>query len=592
MYGIFFILIFILVSPMNTLEAKPIYNYCISWDNPNSHLLKITLTTSKSPGKNTSFSMPVWRPGRYFAQNFASTVLEFKAYDEEGNALPFTKTTKDTWQVTNPKKGNITIEYSVMARWVDAGSSYLNENLLYVNPINCLMYAEKDFDRPAYLEIPKLPEHWKIAMSLKNVGKNKWYAESYHLLVDSPFFAAENVRTVSFKIDDKTIYLHFRGKYELSPRDEKRMSENIRKIILEQIKVFGELPLKEYHFLYLLVPFYIRHAVEHSYSAMFVLPDNVAAEGSALQGAYSITSHEFFHLWNIKRIRPQNLLPYDYSREMFTSLHWFTEGVTDYYADVFLVRAGLWKIRNFIDVLQGSFNRLENQYAAKFVSPERSSMDSWLEMAMYKTKLNRISYYPLGFRIGFVLDIYLRSESQGKVTLDDVMKYLYENYYKKGRGIPEGGIEKVCEILLKKDVSAFFDTYVRGTAPYPWKKIFAKAGITIKEFPDYRTLKSLGVSEFKEVREGIEISDVYPTSELLEAGVHVQDIVTKINGKPVEYMNLAGIEPGEKVSVTYLRDGKELKGEFTYTGEHLLKEYRFSVNEKNKILRGILLGEK
>ncbi len=573
---------------MSTLTAKNVYNYCISWDNPNSHLLKITLTTQKSSGKTTSFSLPAWRPGRYFLQNFSSTVLEFKAYDKDGNSLPFTKITKDTWEVSNPDKGEITIEYSVMARWVDAGSTYLNENLLYVNPINCLMYAEKDYKRPAYLEIPLLPENWKIATSLKNVDKNKWYAESYHLLVDSPFFAAENIRTLSFTMPgNKKIFLHFRGEYELTPGDEKKLKENIRKIIEQQVKVFGELPLEEYHFLYLLVPFYIRHAVEHSYSAMFVLPKNVASQGSALRGAYSITSHEFFHLWNIKRIRPANLMPYDYSREQYTSLHWFTEGVTDYYADVFLVRAGLWKIKNFIDALEGSFNRLENQYAARFVSPERSSMDSWLEMAMYKTKLNRISYYPLGFRIGFALDIYLRSESGNKITLDDVMKYLYENYYQKGKGVPEGEIEKICRILLKKDVSDFFETYVRGTAPYPWKELFAKAGIVLKEFPDYTNIKSLGISEFKEVREGILIEDVYPTSEVLEAGAHVQDIITAINGKPVEFLNLARIRPGEKVKISFLRDGQKSHGEFIYTGKHLLKEYKFFVNEKNKILRGI-----
>ncbi len=572
-------------------QAAKMYFYEIGWRQPQSQSYEIQLKVQKSNGRYTVFRLPIWRPGRYILQHYAAAIWNFQAQDEEGNPLPWRKIEKSAWQVQNPKKGTfIIIRYRFYANRLDAGSSYLSPELAYMNPVNFLMSVDKHYNLPCELLLKDLNPDWKVATALRKKAFNHFVADSYHELVDNPIVCAPSLVQLQFETLGKRFYLHFWGNYQLNHEAEQTLIKNVRRIVEEQTAIFGELPVEEYHFIYLLVPFYLRHAVEHSRCAVFVLPEQVASSKSALYGLYGITSHEFWHLWNVKRIRPQALLPYDYAEEPYTSLHWFTEGVTDYYAYLILVRAGIMTPTDFFRNLSETWTALENHAANYYVSPAQASMDSWLVTSLYLYKPLYISYYPLGKRLGFLLDLLLRVRTNNAVSLDEVFRYLYEHYYKKNKGIEEDELQEICEKLSGTSLEFFFQNFVWRSGPYPFETLIEELPLKIEVDTSYENdLSVFGVSEVSVVKatkqktQWLVVEDILPEGDILQAGVAPGDMLLKLG--PYNLQNVSEENPlpsnwyetikvGATIPVTYLRNNELLHGSFTFSGRFLPKKYR------------------
>lgn len=514
--------------------GEPI-RYTIRWESPPRYQYLIEIEADPDQGRYTDFSLAAWRPGRYILQNYAAAVSHFSAVDERGQPLSWRKVTKDRWRVHNPVRGRIRVQYRFYARHIDAGSSYLSNELVYFNPINLLMYLPRRVESPCELRLPLLPSDWKVATALPRRSDGTFYAQDYHHLADSPFLSGPQLKQDSFICEGARFFVHFWGK--VGAKNLQPFLDDLCKIIQTQHRLWKTLPLSEYHFIYLLVPFQMRHAVEHAYSAMFVLPEEGARSEEALKSFLGISAHEFFHVWNVKRLRPAALLPYTYEREAYTSLHWLTEGITDYYTGVTLARAGILSPTAYWENLSAELSQIENTYAYELFSPAELSMDSWLTTSPYRPAMYQGSFYAAGKRVGFLLDMSLRRMTGGKVTLDSLLRYLYQTYYERGRGIPEDGVEKAAIRLGGPYFKEFFARYIWGHEKPNYTELLQSLPLRVEERKVlYEGLGRIGLVRTRPEGQGIRVEEVLPQSIAAQIGIEPGALLLTVG--PYEAANL------------------------------------------------------
>ncbi len=548
------------------------YRYTLTWDQPGQHTYQVALSTTTQTDTATWFELPVWRPGRYIQQDYAAGVWGFAAKDDRGKALAVVREEGSRWRVKHGKTSQVNVSYQYYADNADAGSSLLTFDQAYFNPVNLFVYVPGRMKAKVYLSVPSAPASWKAATALKRTSQAfDFEAATWHEFADSPTVLAEKIKTLYFDIDSARIVIHLQGDYLGDEKTDKALLNGVRAITREQAALFGGLPFKTYHHIYRLLPYDLRHAVEHSYSASYAMPSRVTQSASAITSMFNITSHEFFHVWNVKRIRPAALLPYDYSRRQHTVLHWFTEGVTDYYASLTVYRAGLTDKKSLLRNFEGDIQSVLNNTASGFTSPEASSMMSWLAISPYKTSFLDISFYTLGACAGLHLDLALRESTKGEVSLDAVMRYLNQTYGDTGRGVPENGIQLACEALTGKSWEAFFATYIAGVAQPDWEQVFGPFGITYSAAPSATPGgKGIGASRFESYPQGVYLVALDPNGDLARAGLSSGDVITQVDGKAAANFDLDayvnGLKEGAKVTLGINRNGSNLEISFKYTG--------------------------
>ncbi|MDX1906793.1 MAG: PDZ domain-containing protein [Bacteroidia bacterium] len=536
------------------------YTYRLSWQQPQHHLYEVEMIVRPDTGLTTTFVSAVWRPGRYIRQDFAGAVSQVHATDEQGNALHCRLQGPGAWQVRHGAAREIHFRYKFFANNEDAGSSLLTEQQVYFNPVNMFLYVPGRLEEPVTLELPQLLPTWKSATALTPAGPGKYTAPDWHTFADAPSVFAPAMRQRHFESHGTTFWIHFQGEFTGDTLTEAAAEDAIRKICEAQYGVFGSYPFKEFHFIYRFLGSGMRHAVEHAYSVSFALPTSITAQPETIvNGLASITSHELWHAWNVKRIRPAALWPYNYENIQVTSLHWFTEGITDYYANLMVYKAGIKPASHFLNQVAQNIQKLQNSYAASVVSPAEASLNSWLDISPYKDPALRISYYDLGMRAGILIDLELIRRTEGRLTLDDVFRHLYQTWYLKGKGVPEDGIQEALELLSGSDWDSFFEAYIWGTAPAPWKDLFEGAGLTWTETtPETISLQSLGILRTEEVRQGLYVTSLHPAGAASLAGLAAQDLILEIDGRAVTGMKadtyLAELKKNETVTLSVFRN--------------------------------------
>ncbi|MEL6671688.1 MAG: PDZ domain-containing protein [Bacteroidota bacterium] len=564
--------------------------YTLDWLTPNTHTYLVSLEVAPSSGALTEFMLPTWRPGRYILQDYAAAVSHVEVVNEKGEAVSWRKTTPSVWSVENGDHKRLKITYRYFANNRDAGSSYYAPGQAYFNPINLFMYVKGRMNESVQMTVPALPQDWKIATALKRGSAfNVFEAADYHEFADSPTVFGAEMKQLEFEDEGTTFYLHFHGKYKGDEKIDQAIVKHVKAICQEQAAIFGSYPFEEYHFIYRLLPLGIRHAVEHTNSASFALPENVtASEPQVISGLCGITSHEFWHAWNVKRIRPAALWPYDYGQPQYTGLHWFTEGVTDYYTNLTLIRAGIRDEAWYFKVVARTLTSLENSYAARIVSPDQSSFNSWLATSPYQHPNHQTSYYSLGSRLGFWLDMEIRQRTNGKKTLDDVFRHLYKTYYQAGQGVPEDGIQKALEKLSGDSWAQFFQDYVYGTKPMDYKRLLRPMGLELvvsqNEQPGKR---GIGLSRMEKLDQGMLIRRVSPGSDAYEAGLGPDDIILEVNGAQATSVDfdalVNGMKKGQTITMQVLANFSEVKEiQVPYTGRSIPKKMTLERSEKAK----------
>ncbi|HEV7238129.1 MAG TPA: PDZ domain-containing protein [Thermoanaerobaculia bacterium] len=456
--------------------------YLLSWSTPADRLYDVAVRFT-APVDTPRLLLPAWRPGRYLLQNYAANVREWTA----GEARAW-KDGKTSWRIDARAGEEVTFRYRYYAGVLDAGSSFLDDDEAYFNGTNLFMLVEGLRGEEHLLTIAA-PSDWMIETQLPREDST-FRARDYDHLIDSTTIAAATLTRHSFSESGARFHLVFRGDEGI---DTEAYVGPLRAIAKTQARLFGGFPFSEYRFLY-----HVRdrwHGVEHEDSCSIVVRRSAILGGQlgdeGFDHVLSISSHELFHAWNVKRMLPAAFLPYDYWQEAPTRLLWAMEGLTSYYGDLSLVRSGLWSVERYLTHLAKEIETLEGLPAREHLSLAQASFDGWLSdpAQMHDHPNAFFSFYNKGEIVAALLDLTIRRATNGMKSLDDVLRLLWEEYGLAGRGMEEDAVERTVARVV--DVGDFFARHVEGTDPLPYAELFATAGVafaTAARQPDQASL--------------------------------------------------------------------------------------------------------
>jgi predicted metalloprotease with PDZ domain len=580
--------------------AQATISYSISFDHPENHLFHVTVAIPDVHG-HVTVQMPAWN-ATYQIRDFASRIQNLRATEKSGAKLQSDKIDKQTWNISG--NGAIQVAYDIL--WDEPGpfGSQLNSVHAFMNLAEILVYVPERSKEGVelYLESGEgKPLPWKLATALDfsfmmmrgTTRVNRANAINYDALVDAPieYSEAELMRPLSFQLEgiNPPVWVAVHGENY----NKRELEEGLTKIVRYETQLMGGAPYDHYQFI-----FHIDSSgaggggMEHA--------NSTAIGATSTSSAISTAAHEFFHLWNVKRIRPQSLEPIDYTKEMYTRSLWFAEGVTSTYAAYAEVRTGLWTPNQFYEDLAYQIQELQGRPARKWQSVEESSLNAWLEKyPQYNQPDYSISYYNKGQLDAFLLDVLIREATDNHKSLDDVMRSMNEKFAKKGLFYNDSAdIEATAESVAGVSFKDFFAKYVAGTDELPYTDILAKAGL------------NLVTSETSHATFGFEtnsvtgggptyVSSVAPRSGAEKAGLRAGDLVLNFDGKPV---NMAALvmwprehRPGDTVKLRVRRKNVEIDLSFaaasTAVGKFQVAPMKDPTEKQRRIREGLLQGK-
>src|SRR5216117_570252 len=513
-------------------------------------------------GKDTLFvSLPAWSPGNYEIQNYARYVHGFAAKNASGQALHWDRADKDTWRVATGRSDRVTVEFDYSSDTIDLSVARTAEDFGQFLGTNLFMLEEGQLARPAEVRF-RLPAGWQVTTALKGPANGVYRAGDYHELADAMTFVGR-YSLDSMQADGKWIRIAVWPAADYTPAVAANIRKGVSKMAPVQNKIMGGAPYDTYTIFFNVIhePVGFGGGLEHSASQYDIMPAGAFADPAGTLGdfMYPLISHEFFHLWNVKRIRPAEMWPYDYHAEQYTSLLWWSEGVTDYYADVTNLRAGLWTPTQFLDNAIANIQQVDD--APEPWSVEDGSEATWIhEVYVNSSQL----YYPKGSLLGFLLDISIRDATDNAHNLDGVMRALYTRYYRQNKGFLTADLLSELRAAGMPDVDGFYRHYIDGRNSLPYEQVFAKAGLVFRRNPV--TSLFLGVSAGPSPSGGVVIQAVTPGSAAEEAGVEPGDVLTRIGDIPISATQDWGAafrsryqgKAGQPLTLTVQRAGRTL----------------------------------
>ncbi|HXU25943.1 MAG TPA: M61 family peptidase [Bacteroidia bacterium] len=496
--------------------------------NPSSHYLYIDLLIDNIDTDLLTVQLPAWRPGRYELGNFAKNIKKLDAFGQNDTVLPYKKTSKDCWQINTQGNKQIKVTYSYYAAELNAGSTYVDENQLYVNPCNCLMYAPGKMQEKHTVTL-EIPDTYTIATSLKK-EKKILTADNFDELADSPFIAAANIKTILAPVKGINFYLHFNG--ECNP-DTEKVKADFSKFIAEQIAFFNVVHFTEYHFLIQMMPQKFHHGVEHTKNTVIAFgPSYHLMHNEVYNEFLGLCCHELFHTWNIKTIRPAEMFPYDFTKENYARTGFVYEGVTTYYGDKLLFTSNIFTEEVYFKAFEERLTKHLHSFGRYNLSVGDSSFDNWLDGYTPGAPYRKTNIYDEGCMVAFMLDILIMQHSSNKNNLQTVMKNLYDNFYKKQKGYTEQDFTNACSEAATTDLQDFFTKYVYGLEAYEpmLHECAAYIGLELHKqhaatfYERYLGFKGAEVNHHKKV------SMVAPYSPAWKANLSINDEIIAING--------------------------------------------------------------
>ncbi len=507
--------------------------YFVSLADPAHHLAHVSIRLRNGEGTRT-LDMPVWN-ALYQVRNFAANVEDVRAQDGSGAAAQVRNTTTSEWEITAPP-GCVVVSYDIHLDVPGPFGSSLNVNRGFFNWAMVLMYAPSLRSEPVSLRLLDVPATWGLrdlnVLGAADPGKVEQLvgvAHSYDELADSPAEIG-TFRESVFHQDGATYHVVVDG--NPADYDMAKLDEILGRITHAAVDWMQDRPYDEYTFLYHLPRGPGAGGMEHSYGAAIEVSAN-RLRGSLLPLA-GLSAHEFFHLWNVKRIRPQSLEPIDYQREMDTRALWFSEGVTSTVGNILLARAGLIDERMYLQGVSEQITELQRRPAHRWQSAEDSSLDAWFEgYSYYRSPERSISYYNKGEILGILLDLRIRQMTDGKKSLRDVLQWINEHYAKQHRFFPDSdGVELAAQAVTGKSFAEFFRDFVSGVQEIPYDDFFQFAGLHVvtKTVP----VASAGFTTTANLGGQPEVVQVDPDTDAHRAGIAVGDRVLAVDGKPVD----------------------------------------------------------
>ena len=555
--------------------------YHLSMPQPNSHYFAVKIDVKGNTANTQEFKLPVWTPGSYLVREFSKNLNQVKAIDINNKELVVNKKTKNAWEIQCDGRENFTIFYEVYAFELSVRTPYLDNTHGFVAGAAVFMYTEATKNQRGVLKVYPHQSFKKVSTALPSadfkteLGCFNFTFEDYDQLVDCPIeignqqefdFMAAGIR-------------HRVAMYGEANYNVVQLQQDMAKVVQAATDVFGSNPNKDYLF--------IIHNVtdgqgglEHKNSCVLSV-NRWSYAGSNYTGFINLVAHEYFHLWNVKRIRPIELGPFNYDQECYTSLLWVMEGITSYYDELLLRRAGFYTKEEFLSKMQSQINYVEGSPGSRVQPVAHASFDAWIKA--YRPNENSsnttMTYYSRGAVLGAVLDAYLIQKSNKKRSLDGFMQLLYNKYaLELKRGFNEAEFEQELSTYCGEDMHAFFANYVNGTQIIPYQKYFEPMGLTVKDVTSSQT--SIGATF--DGNEVVKVKAVRRGSAAEEAGLSVGDEVLICNGYRINKDMLEGmlnsLSSGESMMLTVARDEKVFQVKF------IMKNYtkpQFSIQIKD-----------
>jgi len=569
-------------------SARAAIRYEVSLAHPEQHLFHVKMEVPDVQGE-VKLQMAAWN-ALYEIRDFSSHVQQVQAL-VNGQPARIAKLDKLTWLIQGT--GTISVRYDTF--WDDIGpfNTQLNSEHAFINPAMILLYVADRRSEKSSIVLQDLPAEWSVAsattMSILQSGANRvalFEAATFDALADGPIEASH---FEEFLIHDVSPPVRVVIHGENYKRHE--VETALRKIVLYETKMMEGAPYPNYTFL-----FHIGKpaggsggGMEHANSTAIYVPS-----GEYLS---NVSAHEFFHLWNVKRIRPASLEPVDYTHEMYTRALWFAEGVTNTYGSYALVRSGIWNHQQFYQDLSAQITELETRPAERWQSAEQSSLDTWLEKyALYNQPQRSVSYYTKGQVLGVLLDILIRDRTDNQHSLDDVLRNMNQDFARSGKFYRDSlDVRLTAEKLAGGSLDDFFNNYVGGAQALPYAELLSRAGLAVQEKESSRA--TLGFSIEREPNAPWAVATVEPGSTAERGGLQVGDEILRWNSvevprRPERWASQQ--KPGEDLRLRVRRDGKEISIEVRL-GESRETSYQVvetpGTNDRARRIRdGILHG--
>ena len=562
-------------------KISPI-RYTVTPENPQAHLFSVSCTVSEPDPDGQRFSMPAWIPGSYLIREFARHVVQIRAFAGR-REIPIDKLDKHTW-IAEPCAGPLTIEYQVYAWDLSVRGAYFDTTRAFFNGSCMFLRAHgREYTRHEIELVAPVGSafaHWRVATAMTRLKAKPWRfgsycAQNYDELIDHPVEMGE-FSLASFRAGGVPHDLVIAGRHDA---DLKRLTRDLKKICDAQISMWGEAPMARYLFLVLAVGDGYG-GLEHRASTALIADRNdlpradTPADDPSYRRFLGLCSHEYFHTWNVKRIKPAAFTPYDLERENYTRLLWAFEGITSYYDDLMLVRAGLMSEQAYLETLGKTLTQVGRGSGRLKQSVAESSFDAWIKY--YRQDENTpnavVSYYQKGSLIALCLDLLIRSHSGQRKSLDDVMRALWDRYGRSGIGVPERAVEAIAEEVCNMKLAGFFNRALRSTAELPVAQLLASMGIetatrhaesmsdrggtAAKNSSRASRRADLGVRVRAQGAE-LRLTHVLDGGAAQRAGLAAGDIIVALDGLRVEAGNLENLlarkRPGELVQIHAFR---------------------------------------
>jgi predicted metalloprotease with PDZ domain len=523
--------------------------------NPEQHLVEVRILLPEGAAQR-ELQLPVWN-ALYQVRDFAQYVNWVRAIDSAGHSLRVQKLDKSRWRISDAQGGAV-VEYQIFMDSRGPFGAELNSHHAFLNLAEVLIYPADARNGPMIVRFSHVPEGWHVATPLASMPDGTFSAENYDRLVDSP---------VEIGMFHESDFDEAGGHYrvivdaEAGDYDQKRIDAMLHTVVAAATSWMDDRPFDSYMFLYHFPRGPGGGGMEHSYSTAISL--NAEALAKSPEVLASVTAHEFFHLWNVKRIRPQTLEPVDYTKENYTRALWFSEGCTSTAADIIQLRGGLLDERRFEQNVASAIGELERRPARLTQSAEESSLDAWLEgYAYYQHAERSISYYNKGELLGITLDLAVREASHGHASLREVFQWMNENYAKRGKFFPDSdGVREAAEAVSHAEMGWFFTKYVSGTEEIPWNDFFRGVGLSL--IRGTNRVPDAGFVASRNSDGSVGVAAVTAGSGAERAGLRVGDTVLEINGKGTDtesLQNLARLSTGDSIAVKVrTQHGAEVK---------------------------------
>ena len=572
--------------------------YNLAMSHPNAHLFEVRIEVdipTDAKIQSLDFQMPKWSPGRYAVFDFAKNVQEF---DAAGGCPPETKCEKvkapvtrlddQTWRVGTVGGNGVTVRYKVFANDLSGTFSELDSRHANFNGGCIFMYVANHKQDPVSLAIDP-PKDWRIVNGRTDSAyQREWRFPNWDIMTDTPTEIAPDWTEDDFKVDGREYHVVV---HSLGSEGGKRpaLVRDIEKIVKAETAMWGPPEFESYTFLiHFAADDHSNDGMEHLTSTQIIMPGRLADAGM-YEEALDAIAHEFFHVWNVKRLRPIELGPWDFTRPANTRGLWIAEGITNYYGHLMQRRAGIWDDAKLLSTLGAQITEVENSPGSRLMSAEESSLSApFIDDTPHAQQTNlantSISYYPKGEVLGLVLDLLIRGKTGGRASLDEVMRRMYEEfylkspnatYYLRGRGYRPEDFERMVSEVDGADMSDFFKRYVRGVESPPYEEAFAQVGLRFVREP--RQSVSVGISADESDTTNFKIARVRPGSPAEDAGLEVGDKIISFGGLKITPTNfvksLGRYKPGDRVSLTVQRDRRTIQISITL-GEPQVLNYR------------------